>query len=407
MLSNKLIVVILTLALTLQGCATAPSNNASSSDAATESTDATKGETVPEFSGMSDTDLPYYVQDSVYEQLTEQLPEGYAVEDIHVRYVSQEYIEELSANSQENIYYGHTISELQDAFQGNKYVFALGDKGQTTVRAFEAYDNAYEKVVKNVAIGTGAILVCATISVATSGSAPLVSVVLASAANTGTTIALSSGGIAAAIAGITTGVETGDVEEAAKAAAISGSEEFKWGAITGSALATAGGAATVKKAGGADAFYRATKNGLTVAEVYQIQKESHYPLDVIEQFKSMDEYNIYKDAGLKARIVNGRTALVRDIDLDKTSEFGGKTVTNLERMNAGGAPVDTNGNPYELHHINQKADGTLAMLTKEEHDQPGILNTPGIMSEVEHGSNWDKTRKTFYKALARTVSASN
>lgn len=74
-------------------------------------------------------------------------------------------------------------------------------------------------------------------------------------------------------------------------------------------------------------------------------------------------------------------------------------------MEDGGAPVDANGNPYELHHINQKADGTLAMLTKEEYDRPGILNTPGIESEVERGSNWDRTRKSFYKALATTVAA--
>ena len=119
----------------------------------------------------------------------------------------------------------------------------------------------------------------------------------------------------------------------------------------------------------------------------------------------MDEYNLYKNAGLRAQIINGRTALVRDVDPNKTSEYGGKTVTNLQRMEDGGAPVDANGNPYELHHINQKADGTLAMLTKEEYDQPGILNTPGIESEVEHGSNWDRTRKSFYKALATTVAA--
>ena len=86
-----------------------------------------------------------------------------------------------------------------------------------------------------MAIGTGVILVCVTVSVVSSGvGAPAaVSMIFASAAKTGTIYALSSGTISAVVAGTITGIQTGDFEEAKKAAALAGSESFKWGAIAG------------------------------------------------------------------------------------------------------------------------------------------------------------------------------
>ena len=57
--------------------------------------------------------------------------------------------------------------------------------------------------------------------------------IFTSAAKTGTIYALSSGGLSAVIAGIVKGIQTGDFDEAVKAAALIGSDSFKWGAITG------------------------------------------------------------------------------------------------------------------------------------------------------------------------------
>ena len=65
------------------------------------------------------------------------------------------------------------------------------------------------------------------------GAPAAVSMIFASAAKTGTVYALSSGTISAVAAGTITGIQTGDFEEAKKAAALAGSEGFKWGAITG------------------------------------------------------------------------------------------------------------------------------------------------------------------------------
>lgn len=188
------------------------------------------------FSDLSDENLLQYVEDEVYAGITEQLAsEDYIVESVDAIYISKEYLEEVEYNSQENIYFGYTLSELDAQYDGTRYVFTLGDDGQTTTKTFEKYDDTYEQVIKNVAIGTGVILVCATVSVASGGvGAPAaVSMVFATSAKTGATFALSSGVISTAGTAIVTGIETKNVEETLKAAALAGSESFKWGAIVG------------------------------------------------------------------------------------------------------------------------------------------------------------------------------
>ena len=188
------------------------------------------------FSDLSDENLLKYVEDEVYAGITEQLAsEDYIVESVDAIYISKEYLEEVEYNSQENMYFGYTLSELDAQYDGTRYVFTLGDDGQTTTKTFEKYDDTYEQVIKNVAIGTGVIWVCATVSVASGGvGAPAaVSMVFATSAKTGATFALSSGVISTAGTAIVTGIETKNVEETLKAAALAGSESFKWGAIVG------------------------------------------------------------------------------------------------------------------------------------------------------------------------------
>ena len=159
----------------------------------------------------------------------------YIVESVNAVYVSKEYLEEVAYNSKSNVYFGYTLEELDAQFEGTRYIFSLGENGETVVEKFAEYDATYDRVIKNVAIGTGVILVCVTVSVVSGGvGAPAaVSMIFASAAKTGTVYALSSGTISAVAAGTITGIQTGDFEEAKKAAALAGSEGFKWGAITG------------------------------------------------------------------------------------------------------------------------------------------------------------------------------
>lgn len=354
---------------------------------------------VPEagFSGMNDPNLLRYTEDIIYQNLVTSLDsEEYFVENVSAVYISQEYIDELAYNSQANIYFGYTLQELSEQFQGKKYVFTLGDDGTTIVTEFEDYDDTYDRALKNVAIGTGVILVCVTVSVVSGGlGAPAVSMIFAASAKTGTIMALSGGSIGGISAGIVTGVQTGDMDEALKAAALAGSEGYKWGAFSG---AVSGGI------GQTIALKGATMNGLTMNQAAAIQRESKYPLDVIKQFKSMEQYEICRDAGLKAVTVNGKTSLVRAIDLDYVDELGR---TNLQRMKQGLAAIDPgSGVSYELHHIGQKTESTLAILTKAEHMQGGnnaIWHEFGIASEVHNASTqsmWLAQKQSYWKQLA-------
>lgn len=357
---------------------------------------------VPEagFSGMNDPNLLRYTEATVYDSLVSSLDsEEYFVENVSAIYISQEYIDELAYNSQANIYFGYTLQELAEQFRGKKYVFTLGDDGSTIVTEFENYDDTYDRALKNVAIGTGVILVCVTVSVVSGGiGAPAISMIFAASAKTGTVMALSGGTIGGISAGIVTGIETGCMDQALKAAALAGSEGYKWGAISGAVSGLASETMALKGA---------TMNGLTMNEAAVIQRESKYPIDVIKQFRSMDQYEICKAAGLQPVTVNGKTSLIRAIDLDYIDDLGR---TNLHRMEQGLAAIDPDsGIAYELHHIGQKTDSTLAILTKTEHMQGGnntIWHEFGQASEVHNASTaalWNKQRQSYWRQLAKVL----
>ena len=357
---------------------------------------ANEGESdIPDFQGLDDPTLLRYVQDDVYDELVDSLDsDEYFVENVSAVYVSKEYLEELAFNSQSNIFFGYTLEELDEQFQGTRYVFTLSEDGGTGVEPFEAYDDTYERVIKNVAVGTGVILLCVTVSVVTAGSAPAVSMIFAASAKTGAAFALSSGGLGGVSAGVVKGFQTGDFDEAIKAGALAGSEGFKWGAISGAV----GGGATE-----AIGLKGATLNGLTMNEAATIQKESQYPLDVIKGFASMDQYQICKDAGLATHMVDGKAALVRNIDLNFTDELGR---TNLERMQQGMAALDPKtGLSYQLHHIGQRQDSTLAILTEAEHMQGGnnlIWHLWEGESQIDRVA-FAAQRQSFWKSAAKLL----
>ena len=247
-------------------------------------------ENTPRFSGMNDPALLQYIEDDLYEGLVSTLDsEEYFVENVQAVYISQEYLDEVAYNSQANVFFGFTLAELEAQFEGERYVFTLGDDGTTQVQPFEDYDDTYDRILHNIAVGTGVILVCVTVSVATGGVAPAVSMIFAVSAKTASVAALSGGALGGVAAGITTGIQTKDLDSALKAAALSGSEGFKWGAITG---AISGGASE------AIALKGATLKGLTMNEAAMIQRDSKWSLDIIKNISSVEEYNLYKSSGL-------------------------------------------------------------------------------------------------------------
>ena len=232
---KKTIAILLVCVLLLSGCS--QSAVTGPSDAADKPTNELVAipSAEPVFIDFSDPALLQYVNDLVYAGLVEQFDsENYIVEGVESIYISQEYLGEVAYNSQSNIFFGYTLKDINELYQGNKYVFTLGEDGSTTVRPFEDYDDTYDRVIKNVAIGTGVILICVTVSVVTGGAgvAP-VSLVFAASAKTATAFALSSSAIGAISAGIIEAVRTGDTDAVVESAALAASEGFKWGAISG------------------------------------------------------------------------------------------------------------------------------------------------------------------------------
>ena len=148
-----------------------------------------------------------------------------------------------------------------------------------------------------------------------------------------------------------------------------------------------------------------TKNELTpLSEQSKAElKEKGYPDTVIENIGSEEEKNIYENADLTPKEVNGRYVLVKsDIDLNLEDDFGR---TNLDRMKQGLAPLDRNGNPIELHHVGQKMDSPLAELTRDEHRGKGndtVLHNKQKESEINR-EDFAKERAEYWKARAEQL----
>lgn len=353
------------------------------------------------FTGMSDENLLPYIEDTVYSQLVTDLnSDEFFIEDVSAVYVSQEYLTELAYNSQKNVFFGYSLSGLDEYFQGTRYVFTVDDNGQTTVAPLQVVkDTTYEQLLKNVAVGTGVILVCVTVSAVTGGlgTAPAVSMIFAVAAKTAATCALSGTLISGVSAAVIKGYETGDLSEALKAGALGASEGYKWGAISG---AITGAASETWGLFRATRLGKTVENGLTMNQAAMIQKETGYPLNIIKQFHSYDEYLVFKNAGLQSRMINGQLALVRsDIDLSRVDEFGR---SNLERMFNGKPPLDSTGKPFELHHIGQKNNGSLAILTSKEHDA-AILHGYVEKSEIVRKAFNEVRKPEFWKTMAKIL----
>lgn len=398
----------------------------------------------PEFSKLNDPELLDYVEQEVYADVSSQLGDGYRVENVSTTYISKEYLEELAYNSQTNVFFGYSLSDLDEQFQGTRYVFTLGENGETTVVPLEGYDDTYEKVIRNVAIGSGVILVCVTVSVLTAGAgAPAASMIFAASAKSGAIFAASSGALSGVIAGTATGIQTHDFDEALKAGALAGSESFKWGAITGAVsgggselvmlkTAARGGltldeaaviikdsklpANFVKQIHSMDEYHEllaiAEKGGLTIQEMSSVCMSTGYPVELVKMFRTTKEGTVYfEQAGLYAESINGQTALIRTIDLNYKSELAGKTVTNLERMKQGYAAIDpVSGKPFQLHHIGQKVDSPLAILSQYEHTGGGnntILHDPNIKEGVHSlisNAEWETQKVEFWQSMAKFLS---
>ena len=146
-----------------------------------------------------------------------------------------------------------------------------------------------------------------------------------------------------------------------------------------------------------------TNSGLTEEEKQRIKDEYGYSDEIIDEIRSMEEYEVYKEAGLQEVEINGKKCLVRsDIDWDQKDSMGR---TNKERVEAGPSPLNKDRDTIELHHIGQKSDGSLAELTPNEHrgkDNNSVLHdTQKKESEIDR-SAFNSERVDHWKERAKT-----
>ena len=150
-------------------------------------------------------------------------------------------------------------------------------------------------------------------------------------------------------------------------------------------------------------FRSAMLNGLSMNEAAQIQRESGYPLDVIKGFRTMEQYEACQKAGLVPKIVDGKMALIRQIDLDFVDEMGR---TNLTRMQQGLAALDpATGEEYQLYYIIEKRESTIAILTKTEYMQSDSCEIWHTAAEMPQNDRWffEKQHDDFWESMADLV----
>lgn len=133
-----------------------------------------------------------------------------------------------------------------------------------------------------------------------------------------------------------------------------------------------------------------------------LKEETGWPDSILDNIRTEDEAQIYKDANLKVESVDGKECLIKT-DIDYEQVVDGET--NLERMKRGKAPITMDGQNVELHHIGQKSDSPFAELTPDEHRGRGndmILHNKTIDSVIDRNS-FRVERETYWKSRAEII----
>jgi hypothetical protein len=75
----------------------------------------------------------------------------------------------------------------------------------------------------------------------------------------------------------------------------------------------------------------------------------------------------------------------------------GKGLTNIQRMEAGRAPLGKDGAPVELHHEGQKNEGARIEVMRSEHQQ---IKNPQRESEIDR-KEFQAERQRYWKERAK------
>lgn len=276
-------------------------------------------------------------------------------------------------------------------------------------------DINWPEVAGKFMVGTSVIVVTGTVYFAASaaGLEPVAFVAAASfkgavkEAAYGTAI----GGALGALEGKFTG--KGDEKTILKHFIEGAVDGYMWGALIGAAT---GGRAGYKELVHAEKAIETaaevvptvergvTRTLLSEAERIAIQQATGWPMKIVEKIKTLEQFEILKNAGLEYMVVNGRPALCKKIDPDfiapKTRTVNHPNgQTNKELMKNGKAPFDPiTGEKIELHHLNQEFEGVFVELTNLEH---GASPNHGILHPIKESFRRDPTKKELYEKTQR------
>ncbi len=140
-----------------------------------------------------------------------------------------------------------------------------------------------------------------------------------------------------------------------------------------------------------------------IENISEINENSNYSVDVNKYIKTPTELKVYQNANLTEGIVNDRIVLKSD-EINQNL-IDSMNRTNIDRMKKGLAPIDENGDSFNLHHIGQKMNSPLAELKQAEHNiYDGILHDKSIKTEIHNGENentWSVERSRHWKERAK------
>ena len=152
----------------------------------------------------------------------------------------------------------------------------------------------------------------------------------------------------------------------------------------------------------------------------QIKERTGWSDDIVRFLHSPEEAEVYIGAGLVERRIGDRAALVRtDIDWrafncrqewlkqkfadwDKWQDYN-----NADLIGEGWPPRDSNGDPYELHHIGQRQDSPFAELTWQEHMGGGnnVILHPNRESAIDR-QQFDDEKSRYWQARFKAFTKS-
>lgn len=147
------------------------------------------------------------------------------------------------------------------------------------------------------------------------------------------------------------------------------------------------------------------KEGLTDEQKKEVKEKTGWSGDIVNAIRTMDEAQVYMDAGLEEGKVNEKSSLLQpNIDGKACNEPKWPDWSNKDLAKDGYPPRDKTGTPYELHHIGQNPNSPLAELTYEQHHCNGNFKKLHTFEESSiDRQQFNKERKEYWQARSQTI----